>query len=139
VVYPIKPPFGGPDQVLKYLARYTHRVAISTRRLLAMADGRVTFEWKDYAAGRESKTMTLERRSSSFGVFSSTFCPPALFTFATLAFSPTANERKNWPCAAPCCPIRECSPEPAQILHATAIPFRTSSYPGDVLSAKRAI
>jgi hypothetical protein len=59
VVY-AKPPFGGPDQVLKYLARYTHRVAISNRRLLTMADGRVTFEWKDYAAGRQSKTMTLE-------------------------------------------------------------------------------
>jgi hypothetical protein len=59
VVY-AKPPFGGPDQVLKYLARYTHRVAISNRRLLAMADGRVTFEWKDYAAGGQSKTMTLE-------------------------------------------------------------------------------
>jgi hypothetical protein len=59
IVY-AKPPFGGPAQVLKYLARYTHRVAISNRRLLAMADGRVTFEWKDYAASGESKTMTLE-------------------------------------------------------------------------------
>ena len=48
VVY-AKRPFGGPEQVLKYLARYTHRVAISNRRLLSMEDGRVTFEWKDYA------------------------------------------------------------------------------------------
>jgi hypothetical protein len=59
VVY-AKPPFGGPEQVLKYLARYTHRVAISNRRLLSMADARVTFEWKDYADGNQTKTMTLE-------------------------------------------------------------------------------
>jgi hypothetical protein len=55
-----KPPFGGPEQVLKYLARYTHRVAISNRRLLSLADGRIIFEWKDYAAGNQTKTMTLE-------------------------------------------------------------------------------
>ena len=50
VVY-AKPPFGGPEQVLKYLARYTHRVAISNRRLVASEDGAVTFRWKDYAHG----------------------------------------------------------------------------------------
>jgi Putative transposase/Transposase zinc-binding domain len=59
VVY-AKPPFGGPDQVLKYLARYTHRVAISNRRLLSMEDGRVSFEWKDYADGNKTKIMTLD-------------------------------------------------------------------------------
>lgn len=59
VVY-AKPPFGGPVHVLKYLARYTHRVAIANRRLLSMEDGRVTFEWKDYAAGNQTKTMTLD-------------------------------------------------------------------------------
>jgi Putative transposase/Transposase zinc-binding domain len=59
VVY-AKRPFGGPAQVLKYLARYTHRVAISNRRLLSLSEGRVTFEWKDYAAGNQTKTMTLE-------------------------------------------------------------------------------
>jgi hypothetical protein len=55
-----KAPFGGPEQVLKYLARYTHRVAISNQRLLSMEDGRVSFEWKDYAGGNQSKVMTLE-------------------------------------------------------------------------------
>jgi hypothetical protein len=55
-----KPPFGGPEQVLKYLARYTHRVAISNRRLLSMEDGRVSFEYKDYADGDKKKVMTLE-------------------------------------------------------------------------------
>ena len=59
VVY-AKPPFGGPRQVLKYLARYTHRVAISNRRLLAVADGQVTFQWKDYAHGARHRTMTLD-------------------------------------------------------------------------------
>jgi hypothetical protein len=56
----VKPPFGGPEQVLKYLARYTHRVAISNRRLLSMEDGRVTFAYKDYADGNKGKVMTLE-------------------------------------------------------------------------------
>ena len=59
VVY-AKLPFGGPAQVLKYLARYTHRVAISNYRLLSFAENRVTFSYKDYAAGNVSKTMTLE-------------------------------------------------------------------------------
>jgi Putative transposase/Transposase zinc-binding domain len=58
VVY-AKPPFGGPEQVLKYLARYTHRVAISNQRLLGLADDQVTFSYKDYAAGNVTKTMTL--------------------------------------------------------------------------------
>ncbi len=61
VVY-AKPPFGGPEQVLKYLARYTHRVAISNYRLLELSDGRVTFSYKDYAAGNATKTMTLDVR-----------------------------------------------------------------------------
>jgi hypothetical protein len=59
VVY-AKPPFGGPEQVLKYLARYTHRVAISNRRLMRMDDGKVSFRWKDYAEGSTEKTMTLD-------------------------------------------------------------------------------
>jgi Putative transposase/Transposase zinc-binding domain len=56
----VKPPFGGPEQVLRYLARYTHRVAISNRRLVSMEDGRITFEYKDYADGSKTKIMTLE-------------------------------------------------------------------------------
>src|SRR5262249_19842667 len=58
VVY-AKPPFGGPAQVLKYLARYTHRVAISNRRLLSLADGRVTFRCKDYADDQRQKATAL--------------------------------------------------------------------------------
>ena len=55
-----KRPFGSPERVLKYLARYTHRVAISNRRLIAIQDGRVHFHWKDYADGGRQKTMELE-------------------------------------------------------------------------------
>ena len=59
VVYS-KPPFGGPQYVLEYLARYTHRVAISNHRLVSLADGQVTFRWKDYAHGSQQKLMTLD-------------------------------------------------------------------------------
>jgi hypothetical protein len=58
VVY-AKPPFGGAEHVLNYLARYTHRVAISNHRLVAFQDGRVSFRWKDYAHGGKKKLMTL--------------------------------------------------------------------------------
>ena len=68
VVY-AKRPFAGPQPVLKYLSHYTHRVAISNRRLLA-ADGRsVSFSYKDYADGARRKTMTLE-----LGEFVRRFC-----------------------------------------------------------------
>jgi hypothetical protein len=56
----VEPPFGGPEQVLKYLARYTHRVAISNQRLISFEDGKVTFHWKDYAQGGCQRTMTLD-------------------------------------------------------------------------------
>jgi hypothetical protein len=59
VVY-AKRPFGGPAQVLKYLARYTHRVAISNHRLVKLEAGRVTFRYKDYADSRRHKAMTLD-------------------------------------------------------------------------------
>jgi hypothetical protein len=58
VVY-AKPPFGGPDLVLKYLARYTHRIAIANSRLVAVNDSTVTFTWKDYSQESRSGTMEL--------------------------------------------------------------------------------
>jgi hypothetical protein len=58
VVY-AKPPWGGPEQVLKYLSRYTHRVAIANSRLVFVGDGVVRFRYKDYAAGGTTKTMEL--------------------------------------------------------------------------------
>ena len=58
VVY-AKPAFGGASAVLRYLGRYTHRVAISNHRLLAFDGDRVSFQWKDYARENRSSTMTL--------------------------------------------------------------------------------
>ena len=58
IVY-AKRPFGGPEHVLHYLARYTHRVAISNHRLLNVTDYDVTFRWKDYAHHSKSRAMTL--------------------------------------------------------------------------------
>jgi hypothetical protein len=54
-----KPPFGGPAQVLAYLGRYTHRVAISNHRLLSLKDGKVMFSWRDNRHGQLRSTMTL--------------------------------------------------------------------------------
>ena len=54
-----KPPFGGPEYVLHYLGRYTHRVAISNHRLVAFEDGAVTFRWRDSAHNNEQKLMAL--------------------------------------------------------------------------------
>ena len=70
VVYS-KRPFAGPRQVLAYLSRYTHRVALSPRRLLALdpESRTVTFSWKDYADGCKRKTMRLE-----LGEFVRRFC-----------------------------------------------------------------
>jgi hypothetical protein len=58
VVY-VKRPFGGPEHVLKYLARYTHRIAIANGRLVSLADHEVTFRWRDSADGNTQKLMTV--------------------------------------------------------------------------------
>ena len=54
-----KRPFGGPEQVLEYLGRYTHRVALTNSRIKRIEDGHVIFEWKDYRKGNEKKEMAL--------------------------------------------------------------------------------
>ena len=54
-----KAPFRGPEHLLQYLARYTHRVAISNHRLLAFDGESVTFRWKDYAHGNKQRKMTV--------------------------------------------------------------------------------
>jgi hypothetical protein len=59
IVY-CKPPFDGAEGVLKYLGRYTHRIAISNNRILKIQDGNVSFRWRDYADGDKQKTMTLK-------------------------------------------------------------------------------
>jgi Putative transposase/Transposase zinc-binding domain len=59
VVY-AKKPLAGPQQVLRYLARYTYRVAITNRRLLTLEEGKITFRWKDYQHVSRQRTMTLD-------------------------------------------------------------------------------
>jgi hypothetical protein len=59
VVY-AKRPFAGPAQVLTYLSRYTHRIAIANSPLMAMNNAKVTFRWRAYAHGHQTRTMTLE-------------------------------------------------------------------------------
>lgn len=56
----VKPPFGGPRYVLEYLSRYTHRVAISNRRIVAFTGGKVTFRWRDYRDSNRPKLSSLE-------------------------------------------------------------------------------
>jgi hypothetical protein len=58
VVYS-QPPFGGPQKVLDYLGRYTHRIALSNQRLVSLEGGRVSFTWKDYSQGNVERIMTL--------------------------------------------------------------------------------
>jgi len=55
-----KKPFGGAEQVLEYLGRYTHRVAISNSRIVKLEDAKVTFRWRDYRDGNKTKLMTLD-------------------------------------------------------------------------------
>lgn len=59
VVY-AKPPFGGPEQLIAYLGRYTHRIAISNHRILSMENGQVSFQYKDYADHNKQKVMILK-------------------------------------------------------------------------------
>ena len=78
VVY-AKPPFGGPEHVLHYLARYTHRVAISNHRLVDVTDDTVTFRWKDYRHGSQVADAHARRRRVS---------PPLLAARPTEALRP---------------------------------------------------
>ena len=55
-----KQPFAGPDQVIQYLSRYTHKIAISNRRILALENGQVSFLWRDYKDQNRMKSMTLD-------------------------------------------------------------------------------
>ena len=75
----------------RYLARYTHRVAISNHRLVAFGSDRVSFRWPDYAHGGKQKFMTFPRMSSC-DASCSTFCPRAWCASDTSDSSPTAGE-----------------------------------------------
>src|SRR5882672_9925828 len=86
-----KRPFGGAEQALCYLGRYTHRVAISNHRLVSFVDDQVTFRWRDRAHNNQEKLLPL---SLDEFLRAASFCmsfPKALSAFATLASSPTGG------------------------------------------------
>jgi hypothetical protein len=95
-----KPTFG-PSHVLRYLGRYTHRMAISNHRLTAFDGQRVSFRWRDYAHGSRQRIMTLTPRSSC-PASSCTCCPKASCASATTACSPTAFANSCCPWRTPC-------------------------------------
>jgi hypothetical protein len=104
VVY-AKPPFGGPERVLDYLGRYTHRVAISNHRLKELKQGHVTFTYKDYKHEHRQKVMTL-----SADEFLRRFLMHVLLTAsnasAITGFSAIAAGPGIWPTAENCWPCR---------------------------------
>jgi hypothetical protein len=89
IVY-AKQPFGGPEQVIEYLGRYTHKVAISNHRIVSIENGKVSFRYKDYADGSKQKTMTLEATE-----FLRRFClhilPPGFRKIRYYGFMANAN------------------------------------------------
>src|SRR5207247_5532302 len=120
VVY-AKPPFGGPQHVLNYLARYTHRVAISNHRLVAFQNDRVSFRWKDYARGGKQKIMAVSAdeflrrflihvlpkglvRIRHFGLFANRRRAPSLLRCRSLLGTPSSSQQPP-PSAHPRCPL----------------------------------
>jgi hypothetical protein len=100
VVY-AKPPFGGPTQVLEYLGRYTHRVAIANERLISLEQGQVSFRWKDYRRSQRPRTLTL-KVEELFAASCCTRCLPAFSASATTDFFRTAIAARLSLCAADC-------------------------------------
>jgi Putative transposase len=136
VVY-AKRPFGGPKAVLAYLARYTHRVAISNSRLIALNDNGITFKWKDYRIEGPDryKVMTLETTSSSAGS-SATCCRLASTASAITACSPTppapTTSREHASCSPGRCPAT--MPPAARRRHPAYLPmlWRTHDHHRDL-------
>ncbi|MDD1668145.1 MAG: IS91 family transposase [Methanomicrobiales archaeon] len=93
VVYS-KPPFGSAERVLKYLARYTHRVAISNKRLVSFQDGKVTFRYKDYRCGSLQRTMTLEA-TEFMRRFLQHVLPPSFHRIRYYGFLGNRGRREN--------------------------------------------
>jgi len=94
-----KPPFGGPEQVLNNVGRYTHRVAISNNRLLNIDQGKVTFTWKDYRHHDQPKVMTLEA-DEFIRRFLLHVLPNGFQRIRHYGFLAPATARPSWPSAA---------------------------------------
>ena len=104
VVY-AKPPFGGPQQVLAYLGRYTHRVAIANSRLVALDDDRAAFRWRDYSSWRQDEDHEAQAHEFIRRFLLHTL-PTASIASATLASSPMVIAPPGSSCAAACWPTR---------------------------------
>jgi hypothetical protein len=90
-----KPPFAGPGAVLAYLARYTHRVAISNSRLIGLDDRGVTFGFKDYRRNGRARHCTMSwRPANSSGASCSTSCPRGSIASATTDCSPVPPAKR---------------------------------------------
>ena len=137
VVY-CKAPFAGPKQVLRYLSRYTHRVAISICRLIAADDAGVAFRWKDYRADGPARWKTMRLHPHEFiRRFRRTYCPGASIASATTGSwpAPTAPRASQRPahCSAPTCLLSR--RESSRISHRTrrgaALPMPALRRPHD--------
>ena len=89
-----KRPFAGPEQVLAYLGRYTHRVAIANSRLVTLDDDEVSFRWRDYRHHDKTKVMTLAA-DEFIRRFLLHALPTASIASATTASSPTVIVRRS--------------------------------------------
>ena len=119
-----KPPFGGPAHVLRYLGRYTHRMAISNHRLTAFDGEQVSFRWRDYAHGSKQRVMTLDA-VEFLRRFSCTFCPRVSYASATTACCRTASANNCCPWPALCSPPKAANrfrPRPCRTANPGTVP-----------------
>ena len=93
VVY-AKLPFGGPDQIIRYLGRYTHRTAISNERIIDVDNRQVTFSWKDYKKGYKKQTTSLQG-SEFLRLFCMHILPPGYTRIRHYGFLSSASKRKS--------------------------------------------
>ena len=114
-----KPPFGGPDYVLGYLGRYTHRMAISNHRITAFDGEKVRFRWRDYRHGGIQRVMLLDAVEFLRRFFLHVL-PGVSCASAATAYCRTASENRCCPWHAPCSPLRAASRYCFR-LHQTAI------------------
>jgi Putative transposase/Transposase zinc-binding domain len=97
VVY-AKPPFGGPQRVIEYLGRYTHRVAISNQRIVSIANGQVTFRWKDYRHRNHHKSRIMTIDSDEFiRRFLMHVLPPGFQRIRHFGFSANCHRQRRLP------------------------------------------
>ncbi|HEY6126747.1 MAG TPA: IS91 family transposase [Candidatus Acidoferrum sp.] len=115
VVY-LKPPFGGPEYVLQYLGRYTHRVAISNHRLVSLIDGQVTFRWRDSAHGNKQELLPLSV-NEFLGRFLLHILPQGFVRIRHFGFLANRRRTKLLPL---CLQLLGATPEPLAEQHASS-------------------